>query len=114
MSAVRTVIPSYDSAVCHEIISVYVACVAVAVVVLSREINLVRVGPSVCDEVRMTPHYTLVHHSDDDVRVSGAFLPSLCAACVKSCREVLHRGVGESSAVVEIPLESCLRVVESG
>ncbi len=86
MSGVIYVIGSDKACVPHEIVSVPVSGISVAVHVLGTSINrLTRISPHVRKQVRMGEIHTLVKHRHNYGRVARTFLPGLLDLNVSTC-----------------------------
>ena len=85
MTNVGGIVPRYLAAVCHEVVAVLVAGIAIAVSIHRRALCLASVGPHVGGKVGMGVHHAVVEHGDDDRRVASARLPCLDDIDVAAC-----------------------------
>ena len=113
VAGVIDIVPCNDPAVMHEVISVDITGIAVSVIVLAGKVNLIRIGPHVVNQVRMTPHHAFIHDGHDDGFISGAFLPCLDTSCIKTSDKMIDLVTSRKrTGVAVIPLVSGLRVIE--
>ncbi len=86
MSGVIYVIGSDKAGVSHEVVSVPVSCISVAVHILGPSVNgLTGIRPHARKKVRMSEIHSLVKHSHNYGRIARTFLPGLLDLDVSTC-----------------------------